>query len=344
MVAFLSKPQGREGFHQIVDFLNASHIRYALTETLTIYVSLINQFWCTASVRTLDNGEIELIATIDGQEKSITEASVRRHLKLADADGISTLPITEIFEQLALMGYVTDSDKLTFQKGHFSPQWKFLIHTILHCLSPKKTSWEQFSSNIATAIICLATNKMFNFSKLIFDGMVKNLENKYKFLMYPRFLQLFLNKDTRLNTSHKRLYIAPALTQKVFSNMKRGSMGFSGVEATLFLTMLVHEQLSQGEGPTSPVRTQHTPTVIETSPQLQNISITYRTTRTRSRRMGIRIPQSNVLPHVVDEAITKEMHDGLGRATTTASSLEAEQGSGNISKTQTKATCEVLMK
>nr|GFD50791.1 hypothetical protein [Tanacetum cinerariifolium] len=38
-----------------------------------------------------------------------------------------------------------------------------------------------------------------------------------------------------------------------------------------------------------------------------------------------------------DEAITKEMHDGLGRATTTASSLEAKQGSGNISKTQTKA-------
>ncbi|GJT14926.1 ribonuclease H-like domain-containing protein [Tanacetum coccineum] len=102
--------------------------------------------------------------------------------------------------------------------------------------------------------------------------------------------------------------------------------------------MLVHEQLSQGEGPTSPVGTQHTPTVIETSPQLQNISITYKTTRTRSRRIGIRIPQSNVLSHVANEAITKEMHDGLGRATTTASSLEAEQGSGNISKTQTKAT------
>nr|GEW67786.1 hypothetical protein [Tanacetum cinerariifolium] len=32
------------------------------------------------------------------------------------------------------------------------------------------------------------------------------------------------------------------------------------------------------------------------------------------------------------------MHDGLRRATTTASSLEAEQDSGNISKTQTKAT------
>nr|GEW37656.1 hypothetical protein [Tanacetum cinerariifolium] len=54
--------------------------------------------------------------------------------------------------------------------------------------------------------------------------------------------------------------------------------------------------------------------------------------------MGIRIPQSNSPSSVADEAITKEMHDGLRRATTTASSLEAERGGGNISKTQTKAT------
>ncbi|GKD43577.1 hypothetical protein Tco_1268222 [Tanacetum coccineum] len=152
MVAFLTKPQGSEDFHQIVDFLKASHIRYALTKNTTIYVSPINQFWCIASARTLDNREIELIATVDGQEKTITEASIKRHLKLADVDGISTLPTIEIFEQLALMGK----------------------------------------------------------------------------------------------------------------------------------------------------------------------------TRTKTRRMGIRIPQSNVLSSVADEAITKEMHDGLGRATTTSSSLEAE--------------------
>nr|GEU36858.1 hypothetical protein [Tanacetum cinerariifolium] len=310
------KPQGSKDFHQIVDFLKASHI----------------------SVKTLDNGEIELNATIDGHNKTITEASVKRHLKLADADGISTLPPTEIFEQLALMGYVIDSDKLTFQKDHFFPQWGFLIHTILHCLSPKKTSWEQFSSNIAIAIICLATNRRFNFSKLIFDGMVKNLENKYKFMMYLRFLQMILNKDTRINTSHKRLYIAPSLTQKVFSNMKRKSRGFSRVETTLFPTMLVTEQVSYGEGPTSPVGTQYTPTIIESSPHLQNISITYRKTETKTRRMGIKIPQSIVPLSAEDEAITKERPNGLRRATTTVSSLAAEQGSCNIPKTQTKET------
>nr|GEV15163.1 ribonuclease H-like domain-containing protein [Tanacetum cinerariifolium] len=104
MVAFIKKLQGSEDFHQIVDFLKASHIRYALTENPTIYVSFINQFWCTGSVKTLDNGEKKLNATVDGQDKTITEASITRHLKLVDADGISTLPTTEIFDQLALMG------------------------------------------------------------------------------------------------------------------------------------------------------------------------------------------------------------------------------------------------
>nr|GEU46176.1 xylulose kinase-1 [Tanacetum cinerariifolium] len=104
VVTYLEKPEGGEGFHQIVDFLNASHIRYALTENPNIYVSLINQFWETATTRTLDNGEIEITATIDGNVKIVTEASVRRHLKLVDFDDISSLPTTNIFEQLSLMG------------------------------------------------------------------------------------------------------------------------------------------------------------------------------------------------------------------------------------------------
>ncbi|GJW99976.1 hypothetical protein Tco_0183890 [Tanacetum coccineum] len=104
MVAYLKKSEGSEGFHQIINFLTASHIRYALTKSLTIYVSLIEQFWQTTSASTLENGDIEITATIDGKVKVIYEASIRRHLKLEDSDGISTLPTLEIFEQLALMG------------------------------------------------------------------------------------------------------------------------------------------------------------------------------------------------------------------------------------------------
>ncbi|GJT00288.1 hypothetical protein Tco_0821457 [Tanacetum coccineum] len=75
----------------------------------------------SAEATTNDNGEVQITATIDGHSKIITESSLRRHLKLDDHDGI-TIPNSEIFEQLALMGYHTDSDKLTFQKGAFSPQ------------------------------------------------------------------------------------------------------------------------------------------------------------------------------------------------------------------------------
>nr|GEZ50100.1 hypothetical protein [Tanacetum cinerariifolium] len=223
------------------DFLNTSHIRYALTENPTIYVSLIQQFWQSATTCTLNNREMEITATIDRAVKVVTEASVRRHLKLEDSEGISVFPTTEIFDQLSLMGYVLNDDKLTFQQGKFSLQWRFLIHTLLHCLSPKKPLWEQFSSNIATALICLATNRTFNFSIMIFDGMVKNLDSKHKFLMYPRFIQVFLNKHKRLLHPHTRLYIAPTLTQKLFSNMKRASKGYIEVDIPLFPAMIVQD-------------------------------------------------------------------------------------------------------
>ncbi|GKC02956.1 hypothetical protein Tco_0994566, partial [Tanacetum coccineum] len=64
---------------------------------------------------------VEITATIDGKVTIVTKASIRRHLNLEDSDGISTLPTTESFEQLALMGYVSNSDKLTFQNRQFSP-------------------------------------------------------------------------------------------------------------------------------------------------------------------------------------------------------------------------------
>ncbi|GJT07010.1 hypothetical protein Tco_0841472 [Tanacetum coccineum] len=177
MVAFLSKPQGSEGFHQIVDFLNASHIRYALTETSTIYVSLINQFWCTASVGTLDNGEIELITTVDGHEKSITEASVR-NLKLADADGISTLPTTEIFKQLAfgaerlfnLPNEPPVGEGNTSRSGEGSMQLLELME-ICTKLSDKATTLEdEFRS----------TKEVYNKSSYLLSLKSKRIDNKLK--------------------------------------------------------------------------------------------------------------------------------------------------------------------
>ncbi|GKE98868.1 hypothetical protein Tco_0022219, partial [Tanacetum coccineum] len=123
------------------------------------------------------NGEVQLQALVDGKKIIITEAIVRRDLQLKDAEGVECLPNATIFEELTRIGYEKLSQKLTFYKAFFSPQWNFLIHTILQCLSAKTTAWNEFSSTMASAIICLATNQKFNFSKYIFESMVKNLEN-----------------------------------------------------------------------------------------------------------------------------------------------------------------------
>ncbi|GKC37549.1 putative ribonuclease H-like domain-containing protein, partial [Tanacetum coccineum] len=66
------------------------------------------QFWQTTTASTLDNGEMEITATIDGKVKTVSEASIGKHLKLEDSDGISNFPTTEIFKQLALMRLSND--------------------------------------------------------------------------------------------------------------------------------------------------------------------------------------------------------------------------------------------
>ncbi|GKE54610.1 hypothetical protein Tco_1489766 [Tanacetum coccineum] len=157
MVAFLEKPTKSDGFEKIVDFINVHTIKYALTVNPTIYTQCIEQFWATTKAKNV-NEEVQLQALVYGKKVIITNTSVRRDLQLEDAEGTDCLPNAAIFEQLTLMGYEKLSQKLTFYKAFFSPQWKFLIHNILQCLSAKTTAWNEFSSTMASAIICLATN------------------------------------------------------------------------------------------------------------------------------------------------------------------------------------------
>ncbi|GJT33069.1 hypothetical protein Tco_0923488 [Tanacetum coccineum] len=140
------------------------------------FITTSIQFWETAKARTI-NGERHLQALLDKKKIVITESIIRRDLHLEDAEGTDCLPTATSFEELTRIGYEKLSQKLTFYKAFFSPQWKFLIHTILQCLSAKTTAWHEFSSTMASAIICLAKNQNFNFSKYIFDNMVKNLED-----------------------------------------------------------------------------------------------------------------------------------------------------------------------
>nr|GEX68348.1 hypothetical protein [Tanacetum cinerariifolium] len=184
MVPFLTKSDASAGFDQIVDFLNAHVIRYALMVNPTIYVSCIKQFWATTSIKKA-NDVVKLQALIDGKKVVVTEDVIRQNLRLDDADGVECLPNEEIFAELARMGYEKPPP------------------------NAKRTTWNEFSCSMTSAIICLAT--------------VDDL------------------------SSHTTRYTSPALTQKVFANIRRVGKGFSGVETPLFASMLVQPQAAEVE-------------------------------------------------------------------------------------------------
>nr|GEU54171.1 hypothetical protein [Tanacetum cinerariifolium] len=83
------------------------------------------------------------------------------------------------------------------------------------CL-PNDTIFEELArmSTVASAIICLAKNQKFNFSKYIFDSMVKNLEAGVKLFMFPRFVQVFVNHQIGDMSHHKKIFVTPSFTKK----------------------------------------------------------------------------------------------------------------------------------
>nr|GEX30825.1 hypothetical protein [Tanacetum cinerariifolium] len=172
-----NKSDAAGAFEQIIDFLSGSYIHYALTVNPLNYISCIKQFWNTASIKR--SGDItRLQALVDKKKIVISEVVIREILQLDDAEGVVCLPNEEIFAGLAQMGYEKPSTKLTSYKAFFSSQWKFLIHTILQSLSAKRTSCNEFSTSMDSAVICLSKGQRFNFSKYIFDSLhVENLGN-----------------------------------------------------------------------------------------------------------------------------------------------------------------------
>nr|GEW86889.1 hypothetical protein [Tanacetum cinerariifolium] len=172
-----------------------------------IYISCIKQFWNTASVKR--SGDVtRLQALVDKKKIVIYEVVIREILQLDDAEGVVCLPNEDIFAGLAQMGY------------------------------EKPTFWNEFSTAIASAVKCLSKGQKFNFSKYIFDSLVRNVDNNSKFYMYPRFIQLIIQNQVGDLSTHTTRFISPTLTQKVFANIRRVGKGFLGVETPLFEGML----------------------------------------------------------------------------------------------------------
>ncbi|GJT64503.1 hypothetical protein Tco_1015983 [Tanacetum coccineum] len=103
-------------------FLSKRLISWQFKKHIIVANSTTEAEYQTAALSTTEDGVHAITATIDGRDKNITEASIRRHLKLQDSEGLSSLSNAKFFEQLTRMGYAITSDSLTFLKGHFAPQ------------------------------------------------------------------------------------------------------------------------------------------------------------------------------------------------------------------------------
>nr|GEY82271.1 hypothetical protein [Tanacetum cinerariifolium]GEY86176.1 hypothetical protein [Tanacetum cinerariifolium] len=85
MIVYLSKSDASEGFNQIIDFLDGSSIKYALTVNPNIYVSCIKQYWTSVAVKKV-NDVMRLQALVD--KKKIDEGDVEVNVDDVSAAGI----------------------------------------------------------------------------------------------------------------------------------------------------------------------------------------------------------------------------------------------------------------
>ncbi|GJT76731.1 hypothetical protein Tco_1043456 [Tanacetum coccineum] len=278
---------------------------------------MIEQFWATVKVKTV-NGEVQIQALVDKKKVIITKTSIRRDLQLADENGTECLPNATIFAELKeswgkkktkhnehtrsnrkLVRYITpqevDRNEAAPAPRHAQAQEFQDIRGHQDTLTgAKTTAWNEFSSTMASTVIWLATNQKFNFSKYIFDNMVKNLEGGVKFIMYSRFVQVFLDKQVEGMSKHKEIYVTPSHNKKVVANMK--SQG-SGMDTPLFPTMIVQAQQQVGEGSEVPTDSHHTPTTIQPS-----ISKPQKIQSRRKQRKDNENPQLNgPIEHVTDD-------------------------------------------
>ncbi|KAL6557092.1 hypothetical protein OROMI_017442 [Orobanche minor] len=182
----------------LFDGLNNCKLTYALKANPVIDRMLIIDFWRNAKVNAQgDEGKASIETTVNAVKVVITVDVIREVLQITDSPEFSTtVSRTMVNKVLQMMNY---ESKLTgtIYKKYFPPFWRFLIHTFIHCISGKRSGFDEMTFRYSSAIVALVNDLEFNFSKFIFSEMVSNIETndskKKLFLMYPRFIQMILD-------------------------------------------------------------------------------------------------------------------------------------------------------
>nr|GEZ85900.1 hypothetical protein [Tanacetum cinerariifolium] len=165
MVAYLTKSDASEGFTQIINFLNRSYIKYALTVNPNIYVSCIKQSLTTVAIKQV-NDVTRLQALVNKKKVVITEARIRDALRLDYAEGVDCLPMKRFL--LNWLAWVMRSHQQSLHSIRLSSQ--------------------------------ASGSRKFNFSKYIFESLMRNVDSNSKSactLALELMLPWILKKNTK---------------------------------------------------------------------------------------------------------------------------------------------------
>ncbi|KAK1419498.1 hypothetical protein QVD17_28670 [Tagetes erecta] len=187
-----------EGYRDMMRFIKRTKYVYAMCAKPVIYARLIKSFWRTAEVIRNDDGVAVVRGNITRElVLTVSEEAIRTALRIDDDEVGATDELTNAECQTCFvnMGHPPAFPKSQFYRARLGKKWKLLCYVIQQCMSRRSFGFDNFPSDIASPIVAIAENKPFNMSKWIMNGFVFNLVKgkRFKFLMYPRFLQLIIN-------------------------------------------------------------------------------------------------------------------------------------------------------
>nr|GEY50599.1 hypothetical protein [Tanacetum cinerariifolium] len=175
-VAYLEKGKGWEAYEQILDFLNRSHIRYALTHRPHIvFDSLVKQFWATATVHNHEAGPSKIIATIDGNEVVVTESLIRTQLQLNDVDGLYEFTLHDVLDGIREIGTYNFS--------------RFILYGMIGNIGSKRHKFLMYPCFLQMILGIQTTDPSprptFDFTTKLFSNMKLNWDGPHMPLLAP---------------------------------------------------------------------------------------------------------------------------------------------------------------
>ncbi|KAK1432344.1 hypothetical protein QVD17_09240 [Tagetes erecta] len=187
-----------EGYRDMIQFIKRTKYVYAICAKPVIYARLIKSFWRSAEVVRNENGGVMVRGHITRDwVLDVTEEAIRQALRI-DEDEVGMmdeLTMEECKSGFVNMGHPPVFPKSQFYRAKLGKKYKLLCYVVQQCMSRRSAGFDNFPSDIASPIVAIAENKPFNMSRWIMNGFVFNLVKgkRFKFFMYPRFLQLMIN-------------------------------------------------------------------------------------------------------------------------------------------------------